>query len=265
LVVAAAAALLLAGAPAFAGELPGGEEIAHQINSHNLARTASRTISLELIDTKGDARQRRLRNHWKFDTDTFKQIFFVLSPPDMKHMGYLVLDHLGTSRDDDQFIYKPRQRTARRIPQTARGDAFLGSDFSVEDVKRVKRLEVDEYHWKTLGEGEVGGHPVYLVEQRPATPELAKHLGYERMLNHVDRERWIRRKIEFWDTKSKPLKTFEIDHIERADGIWTPGRIVATNQQTGHRSILRFESTVYNEELPDELFTTRALEREVIR
>jgi hypothetical protein len=260
--VLAVAVLVASSASAQAGELPSGEQIAHQINSHNLAKTASRTVSLELIDSKGGTRLRRLRNHWKFTTDTFMQIFFVLSPPDMKHMGLLVYDHLNGARKDDQFIYIPKQQNARRIPQTARGDAFLGSDFSIEDVKRVKRLEVDEYKWKTLGEGEIGGHAVYIVEQVPATPELAKHLGYSRMVNHVDREHWVRRKIEFWDKQSRPLKSFEVDHIEQAQGVWTPGRIVATQHQTGHRSILRFEKTVYGEELSDDLFTTRALERE---
>jgi hypothetical protein len=262
-----AAGLLLAPAAAAragesaSNELPTGEQIAHRINSHNRARTASRKMSLELIDSRGSSRLRRLQNHWKLSDDTFMQIFFVLGPPDMRDMGYLVLDHLDGTREDDQFIYIPKQQTARRIPQTARGDAFLGSEFSVEDVKRVKRLEVDEYRWKTLGEGEIGGHPVYIVEQVPATPELAEHLGYSRIVNHVDRERWLRRKVEFWDAKSKPLKRFEIDHLEESDGIWIGGRIVATNLQNGHRSILRFDETVYGAALPDDLFTVRTLQR----
>ena len=68
-----------------------------------------------------------------------------------------------------------------------------------------------------------------------------------------------------WNTQGDRLKTFEVDPIEQSQGVWSPRRIVATNDASGHRTILRFESTVYDEDLPDDLFTVRALEREVRR
>ena len=67
--------------------------------------------------------------------------------------------------------------------------------------------------------------------------------------------------INFTDARLRPLKTIEVFSIELIGEIWTPGRIVATNHQTGHRTEFVFRNTRYHASLDERLFDSRTLGR----
>ena len=96
----------------------------------------------------------------------------------------------------------------------------------------------------------------------PGTPDLARDVGYGRIVNWVDPELWIRRRVEFFDREQAPLKTFEVRDIEKVEGFWMARRIDASNQKSGHRSVLVFSGIDTKSPVGDEIFTTRTLEAE---
>lgn len=258
--------LLLAAAsrPALAspGELPEGEEVARRINARSRPSQASRLATLEIVDREGRVRERRLRSFWKLEPEARRLLIFALSPPEMKHEAFLAYDYFDSAREDEQWIYKPTRKRAQRIASPRRGDSFLGSDFTLEDLKKEDRVEIGEYTWKTLGEGTLDGQRVLLLEQVPATKRLATELGYGRILNYVDPKLWMRRKIEFFDARLAPLKTFDIGPIEQIDGYWTARSVEAVHHGTGQRSLLRFDQIDYRSPLEDAFFSPRTMEEE---
>jgi hypothetical protein len=258
--------LLLAGAsgPALAspGELPEGEEVARRINARSRSSQVSRVATLELVDRKGHVRERRLRSYWRLEPEVKRLVIFALSPPEMKHEAFLAYDYFDSAREDEQWIYKPIRKRAQRIASPRRGDSFLGSDFTLEDLKKEDRVEVGEYTWKTLGEGTLDGQRILLLEQVPATQQLATELGYGRILNYVDPKLWMRRRIEFFDLQLAPLKTFDIGPIEQVDGYWTVRRAEAVHHGTGQRSVFRFSEIDYHSPLEDTLFSPSTMEEE---
>ncbi len=240
---------------------PEGREIAGRINARDSGTAVSRTLLMELIDSPEKTRHRQLRSFWKFFPGGRHIAFFVLAPPDMKDFAYLANDYFAEGKDDDHWIYDPAKKRTRRIALSQRRDQFLGSDFTIEDIKKENRVEIHEYSWKTIGEEMVDGHSCYRVEQVPASDKIAKQIGYGRIVVFVDRELWIPRKREFWTLDSKKLKTFEIKDIQQVSGIWTAHRIEATNHLTGHRTVVRFEGVDYASGVDDEIFTVRTLEK----
>jgi hypothetical protein len=259
-------ALLLAGASGRAlagpGELPEGEQVARRINALSRPSQASRIARLELVDREGRVRERRLRSFWKLEPESRRLLIFALSPPEMKHEAFLAYDYFDSARDDEQWIYKPTRKRAQRIASPRRGDSFLGSDFTLEDLKKEDRVEVGEYTWKTLGEGTLDGQRILLVEQVPATQRLVTELGYGRILNYVDSKLWMRRRIEFFDPRLALVKTFDIGEIEQIEGYWTARRIEAIHHGSGQRSVLRFDEIDYRSPLDDTLFSPRTMEEE---
>jgi fructose-specific phosphotransferase system component IIB len=67
-------------------------------------------------------------------------------------------------------------------------------------------------------------------------------------------------KVEYMNKRGL-LKTLEVKDIERIDGIWTAKKMVMTNKQEGHTTILEYLNMKYNIPLRDDLFRTAMMER----
>ncbi len=253
---------LLWGASAPA-ETPDGEAIARLVNERPRPTHVSRLAVLTLVDSKRTRRERRLRSFSKLQSDARWLAVFALSPPELRRHAFLAHDPFDATRQDDQWYYRPSRRKAVRVPELSRGQPFLGSEFTFEDLKKEDRVEIDEFTWKRLGTEKVEGREHWVVEQVPVSPELARALGYGRIVNHVDPKTLLRRRIEFFDTKLAPLKTFEVREATRVGGYWMVKRIEAVHRK-GHRSVLTFSETDTETPIADELFTVRTLEAERI-
>jgi hypothetical protein len=96
------------------------------------------------------------------------------------------VDFAEPGREDDQCL--PAARKVRRVSATDRGESFLGSDLSYEDVKLETQVGLDDYRWTTLGEDEVDARPCLVVEAVPVDEKTARELGYGRVLLSVDAE-----------------------------------------------------------------------------
>jgi hypothetical protein len=248
-------------APSNIEKLPDGKEMAKKINARNFGTEFSRIIKLELINKNGKVRSNRLREFRKFKPDATYLAFYILAPPENKDTAFLCYDYFDSKKHDGQWLYRPSRDRTRRIPETNRNNDFLGSDFSIEDIKKIYRVEIDEYRWKTIEKRTTDGITYFLVEQVPVTSKLAKSIGYSRILNHIDSRHGIRTKIEFWDIDSAPLKTIEAKEIIQEEGVWIARRIEALNHKTGNRSVMHIESTDIKSPVPDEVFTIRNIEK----
>jgi hypothetical protein len=245
-------------------KLPDGLEIAEKINSRSFGKGFTERVRLELISKQGKVRNYQLLSYRRFKPDATHLVYYALSPPRDKHTAFLCYDYFDGSRQDDQWLYTPARKKSRRIPETGRSEDFLGSEFSVEDIKKINRIEINEYQWKILEAKTINGRLVYLVEQIPVSPTLAVSIGYSRIVNHVDAEHGIRTKIDFWDTDANHLKTLEARGIFRRNGMWAVKQIIALNHKTGNRSILHTQSIDYNTPVPDDVFTLRNIEKEIM-
>lgn len=241
--------------------LPSGNEIAQRINERDEGEAVSRNIVMEMIDRRGKKRVRKTRSFRKYYGAEKRTAIFYLSPKMIKGTAFLTFDYPEAARDDDQWLYLPAMRKVRRISASDRGDYFLGTDFTYEDIRKETKVGIEDYRWKTVGEETVDGHLCYLVEAIPVNENLAKILGYSRMLLRVDQKIWIPRKYEYWDVRGNHLKTVTVGDIRRVQEIWTPHRIEAQNHKTGHQTVFTFSDVDYKQGVDDDLFTQSRLRR----
>ena len=240
---------------------PTAEEITRNINARDEGKHVSRTLKMELINRKGKKRVRITRAFRKYFGEEKRTILFYESPKNVKDTGFLTFDYPDSKRDDDQWLYLPALRKVRRISASDRGDYFLGTDFTYEDIKKETKVSIDDYTRKTIGEEIIDGHRTYLIESIPVNKKIAKELGYGRVLLWVDAEIWMVRKSEFWDVRGKTLKTILTKDIRLVQGIWTSHRIEAENHKTHHNTIFIFSNVDYESEVKDDIFTERSLKR----
>jgi len=253
--------VLLAPVLAMAAGLPDGDEIARRVNARDEGVAVSRHLTMQMTDRRGKTRTRETRGFRKYYGAQKRTVIFYLAPRNVRNTAFLTWDYPDADRDDDQWLYLPAMRKVRRISAADRGDYFLGTDLSYEDIKLETRLGIDDYRRRTLGEDEVDGHHCYVLESVPVDGETGRELGYGRVEQCVDSEIWMVRRARFWDTRGKPLKTAYFRDIRRVQGIWTQHRIEVENHKAGHRTLFLFSDVDYRAGIPDELFTRNALRR----
>lgn len=249
--------------PATADEpLMAGERVVEQVNSMDDGAFVSRKLTMTLIDRRGKQRVRETKGYRKYFGDDKRTVLFYISPTNVKDTGFLTYDYpLSTQTDDDQWLYLPALRKVRRISASDRGDYFLGTDFTYEDIKKEGRLEPGDFHYTTLGREAFESYETYHLEGTPQSEAIAKELGYGRTELWIDTKSWLAVKANYWDIRGNLLKTLHAEEIRQVDGIWTRHKLTMTNHKTGHTSVFEFSEVDYQTPVKDSLFSQRSLTR----
>ena len=135
------ASLLFAPQSAEAVERIEAEEIVASVNAVDDGQQVTSDLTMILTDRRGKQRIRKTKSYRKYfpTAEAAKQekktVFFYQSPKNVKGTGFLTYDYPQADRDDDQWLYLPALRKVRRISASDRGDYFMGTDFSYEDIK----------------------------------------------------------------------------------------------------------------------------------
>ena len=173
----------------------------------------------------------------------------------------MTYDYENVEKEDDQWLYLPALRKVRRISSKDRGDYFLGTDFTYEDVKKEGKISIAEYEFTTEAMEVVEDEIVIKIIGTCRTDEIAKELGHSKVVMWIDPEINIVRKSLFFDLNGNKLKTIYVSDIRNIDGKWTRHFLRAENHKTGHQSIFKFDWVDYQSEIPDRVFSKRALSK----
>ncbi len=238
-----------------------GDEIARRINARDEGEAVSRILLIEMTDSRGKQRIRKTKGYRKYFGDEKRTVIFYLAPKNIKDTAFLTYDYPQADKDDDQWLYLPAMRKVRRISASDRGDYFLGTDFTYEDIKLETRVSIADYQRKTVGEGEIDGFHCLIMESKPVNSEIAAELGYGKVQQCVDDNIWMVRQSKIWDTRGNLLKTIQFKDIRQIQGIWTQHIIEVNNHKTGHHTRFVFSDVQYNQGVNDQVFTKNALKR----
>ena len=244
-----------------AQELPDTLIVIANINAVDDGDFVSRNLNMSMTDKRGKTRVRETIAYRKYYGDDKRTIIFYKKPTNIKGTAFLTFDYADAAIDDDQWLYLPALRKVRRISASDRGDYFLGTDFTYEDIKLEGKLELKDYHYTTVKFEKIDGIDTISIKGIPKTVEIAKELGYGRTQLWVDLNKWVIIKAIYWDTKDNILKTLTVSDIKKVDGILTRHRFNIENHKTGHHTEFVFSNVDYQSPVKDSLFTKRAMKQ----
>ncbi len=241
-------------------EQVGATEIVALVNSRLAGRFVSRKIEMTMTTRKGRTRTRRTGSFRKQDGGNLRSVIYYLSPHSVRGSSFLTHDYDDASEEDDQWLYLPSIRRPRRVAASDRGDYFMGTDFTFDDVKHETDLSATDYRWQRDGAETLDETPCLIIVGEPVDETTAEALGYGRLRVWVSTESWIPIRSEYWDPQGNPIKTIIVSEIRRVDDIWTPHRIEAVRLKNGHRTVFEISDPDYHTEIDDFVFTKRALD-----
>jgi predicted RND superfamily exporter protein len=249
----------------YAAEALDAMSIVKNINAVDDGLQVTSNLSIKMIDKRGKERRRETISYRKYFGKEKKTILFYKNPANVKGTGFLTFDYPNPKVDDDQWLYLPALRRVRRISASDRGDYFMGTDFTYEDIKKSGRLEINDYDFQR-GTDEalvVDGNNIKAIVliATVKTKEIARELGYGKLKVRVDPSNWIVVKVDYWDAKNNSLKTALTSEIRKVDGIWTRHKREVINHLTGHQSLFLFSNVNYKNDISNNLFSKQSLVR----
>lgn len=176
-------------------------------------------------------------------------------PGDIAGTGLLTLDH--AAGETDQWIYLPAMERVRRISSSRKGGRFVGSDYYYEDL-RDRKVAQDQH--RIIGREAVNGVACEILESIPVEADSSV---YAKRLSWIDPAKLIAMRIDFYEKgPEQPTKRWLLKKLEKIQGYWTVLDSVVTDLESGHQTRLAVEKILYDRRLPQQLFSSRALEDE---
>jgi len=238
---------------------PTGLEIMQAVDNREDGDDLKQQMVQTLIDRNGNQRNRNMLAFRKDFGKDSKRITFFAAPANIRDTALLTFDYDDPNADDDQWLYLPALKKVRRISSSDRGDYFMGTDFTFEDMKQTPELE--DYLWTLLGSELVDGYDCWRVEGTPASEDIMRELGYSKLIQYIRKDNDVAIRTDYWDQAGRELKHLHVVEMQQIQGIWSAIKVEMNNIQSQHKTILEMSDQVYNTGLKDRLFTQRTLKR----
>jgi len=206
------------------------------------------------MNEKGHKPRHRKLFIYQLDRDNgeSRTLLRFTEPADIKNTGLLTYNY--PDKDNSQWIYLPALDRARRIAASRKGGRFVGSDLYYEDLQK---REVQKDNHRILGNGKVGGASTTILE---STPVDSDNSVYNKRVSWIHEKTLIPLRIDYYTASGKnPVKQFKANKIKKIQGYWTVVDSTVTDLSSGHQTRLVTQAIVYDQTLPDSLFSQQAL------
>lgn len=233
-----------------------GQEIARELERRNEGfADMSAELDMTLRDADGGESRRAMRirvlEREAADEGDYSLILFD-RPSDIR--GTALLSHAGISEGDQQWLYLPALRRARRISSSRTSSPFMGSELAFEDITGT---ETGKHSWRYLGTERCGNFECFRVETRPRY----EGSGYRRRVLWIDSSEYRIHKIEFFDQRDERLKTMTYGSYRRFGRFWRALEWRVVNHQNRRETRIAFTDVRFGSGFGERDFTVRALER----
>lgn len=235
--------------------------VAAKVAARKEGAAMRRLINITLTDRRGNVRERQALVLKRSEETVRQTRITYLAPKSVRGVTFLSHDYHEASQTDDRWLYIPATRKVRRVPASGRGDYFLGTDFTYEDIQSELKFDIRDYAFEYRGNTVSENAVLHQLRGVPVDVKTARELGYGAIEVVVDEATWIPVSVDFFDLEQQPLKTVVVSGIEMISGIWTATGISAINHKTGHRTRFEYQEVEYPDKLPVHLFNSSILSR----
>ena len=218
-------------------------------------------MEMILIDKNQKQRIRKIATFSKDQGEDTLRLMFFLRPADVKDTAFLTYDYDDPAKDDDQWLYLPALRKTKRIASSDKSGSFMGSDLNYSDMTD---RNLDDYDFTLKKEMEVNGVRTWLIESIPRTKKVIEETGYEKSLLMVRQDNYFVIRAVNWVKDGGYLKYMDVKRLEQIDGIWVATEMHITKKrgkQFVHKTELKLNNVQFNQNLDDEMFTVRRMEK----
>jgi hypothetical protein len=215
------------------------------------AKYETAAMTMVIHDARGRTRTRQLRT-WNIHRENLtKQLVFFEAPADVRDTGLLTITENG---EETQRVYLPAVGRVQSIGASQRGDRFMGSDFTYEDLGRQSPNDF-EFTERDRSTGRI------LLKGTPRRESQYDYIHF-----HIDPDNYLLLKAEYFNADGEAFKRLELDKYQNVSGdLWRPNYMVMYDLENGRKTELRWKERTIDQPIPDDFFTDRQLLRGIPR
>jgi outer membrane lipoprotein-sorting protein len=257
--IANVALVSLASALAAPAAAQSGLEVMTEQSRRHQTKSEEARIKLTLIDPSGKEKERELMTVAKRDEKGLARIMLkFLAPADIRNTGLLTWEQPG-EQDDDQWLFLPATRSAKRIASSSKKNAFMGTDFAFEDL-RAEDLAAHTYTIK--GEEDLGGQKCWVIESVPATDKERTESGYGKRVFWVRQDNYMTVQTEFYNQSDKLVKRATFSDLANVGGdVWRAKKVRVETLDRKTATVMTTLEDKVNQAVDEALLTQQGLMR----
>ena len=227
-----------------------GFEIATMVDEKPTPMDMSNKTKMILTNSKGKSRSNAMIS--KSIDGNKKQLIWFLEPKDDKGVAFLKIEH--DDKDDEMRMWLPAFKKVRRISSKKKGDAFMGSDLSYEDLSS---RNLDENEYNRLDDEIVDGKDCYVLE---ITPGKEANSSYSKHVSWIEKSSLMSVKEESYDKRGrlKKVKEFTFQILKDYHVI---ERVFVKDVQKSHTTEVMFSDVQVDSGIDKNLFQEKNLKR----
>lgn len=227
-----------------------GYEIAKWVDEKPTPIDMSNKTSMVLTNSKGKSRTNMMVS--KSTNGNKKQIIWFMEPKDDKGVAFLKIEH--DDKDDEMRMWLPAFKKVRRISSKKKGDSFMGSDLSYEDLSS---RELDEHEYNRLDDEIINGIDCYVMEISP-TPKAKS--SYSKHVSWIAKNGLYGVKEESYDKRGK-LKKRKNFTYEKMKNYFVLQHVFVNDMQKNHSTEVTFTDIQVDSGIEQDLFQEKNLKR----
>ncbi|MEA1935612.1 MAG: outer membrane lipoprotein-sorting protein [Thermodesulfobacteriota bacterium] len=175
-------------------------------------------------------------------------IFRIIAPARDSGNGTL-------KRGREMWTYNPRINRVIKIPPSMMSQAWMGSDFSNNDLSKTESL-INDYTHTIIGTETHEGKKVYIIKSMPK-PEAPVVWGMQKLKIREDHIFLVQ---GFYDEDLQPVKIMTTLQIQMLGGklfprVWKMQKADVKDEYT----VLEYKELAFDKDMPDRLFTLSSL------
>jgi len=227
-----------------------GLEIAKMVDERPTPMDMSNKTKMILTNSKGKTRSNAMIS--KSMDGNKKQLIWFLEPKDDKGVAFLKIEH--DDKDDEMRMWLPAFKKVRRISSKKKGDAFMGSDLSYEDLSS---RNLDENDYNRLDDEIVDGKDCYVLE---ITPGEEANSSYSKHVSWIEKSSLMGVKEESYDKRGRLKKVKEFTFQILMD-YHVIERVFVEDVQKNHTTEVTFSNVQVDSGIDKNLFQEKNLKR----
>jgi len=234
------------------GVLPAqsGYDIAKLVDERLGPRDLTNKTNMVLTNSRGKTRTYTMISK-SMDVNK-KQIIWFLEPKDDKGVAFLKIEH--DDKDDEMRMWLPAFKKVRRISSKKKGDAFMGSDLSYEDLSS---RELNENDYNRMEDEPVNGIDCYVLE---IIPKKKAKSSYKKHISWVDKSTLTTVKEHSFNKRGRLHKEKEFQYGQMGE-YQVMNRVFVKDKQNQHTTEVLFSDIKIDTGMDENLFHEKNLKR----
>jgi len=227
-----------------------GYEIARMVDEKPTPEDMSNKTNMILTNSKGKSRTNTMAS--KSMDGNKKQIIWFLEPKDDKGVAFLKIEH--DDKDDEMRMWLPAFKRVRRISAKKKGDSFMGSDLSYEDMSN---RDMSENEYMLLDDETVNEIECYVLE---ITPKKEAKSTYSKHISWIAKDGLYGVQEKSYDKRGELKKRKEFT-FQKMKNYYVIERIFVEDVQKQHTTKVTFSDIQIDSGIDENLFQEKNLKR----